>query len=361
MNTWIIILSLFSILGFIMSFVFFLKKGEFNKLFSVLIFMFAFNVLFNILYWTQLKTKLYAFFHMSYFIPLSLYGGLFYLYLKSIVTKKSISKKDIIHFLPFISTLILHSGYYFLKPSIKFQVFMEKKSLDYVIHVPYFEQLLVLILIIYTIIIYIKFRNTFKDDKDMNTWVRYTIIAFSGFTFSFIVYEVLMLTQVLKVEHDYIITIFSAIFIGIVTYLVSIYPAIFNGKSIKEIIPFIKYKKTGLSKEESLKLKSKLKEIIESDKPYLNCDLRLIHLAEMLGIPRHHTSQIINEHFNTNFFDFINQYRVLESERLLKLETQHYTMESIAYQSGFNNKVSFYKAFKKFNGVTPTLYRDQNA
>jgi AraC-like DNA-binding protein len=361
MNLWIIILIFFTVLGTAMSVIFFFKKGEFNKLFSILVFMFAFNVFFNILYWTQIQTKLYAFFHMSYFIPLSLYGGLFYLYLRSIVTRKKIISKDFFHFLPFVVTLILYSGYYFLKPAIKFQVFMERKALDYIIYFPYFEQLLVLILVVYTILIYIKFKEVFREDKDINTWIRYTIIAFSGFTLSFVAYEVLMLTKILKVEHDYIITVFSALFIGIVTYLVYVYPAIFNGKSIKEVIPFVKYKKTGLSKEESLKLKNKLTEIVEREKPYLNCDLRLIHLAEMLGIPRHHTSQIINEHFNTNFFDFINQYRVQESKRILSSEAGHYTMESIAYQAGFNNKVSFYKAFKKYNGVTPTVYKEQQS
>jgi len=361
MNIWIIILSLFSILGFVLSVIFFFKKEEFNKLFAILLFMFSFNVFFNILFWSQRGTKLYAFFHMSYFIPLSLYGGLFYVYLKSIVSRKSLTKKDSIHFIPFLLVMIFHGGYYFLKPSIKYQVFTERRSLDYIIQVPYLEQILVLVLVVYTIVIYQKFKNAFKNDKEMNVWVHWIIVGFAGFTLSFIAYEVLMLTKVLKVEHDYIITICSAIFIGIISYLVYVYPAIFNGKSIEETLPFVKYKKTGLHKDESMRLKERLIEIIETEKPYLNCDLRLIHLAIMLEIPRHHTSQIINEHFHTNFFDFVNQYRVMESEKLLKLEAQHYTMESIAYQSGFNNRVSFYKAFKKFNGETPTAFREQNS
>ncbi|MFY0604401.1 MAG: helix-turn-helix domain-containing protein [Flavobacteriaceae bacterium] len=361
MNSWTILLAFFSVLGFVMSIIFFFKKGEFNKLFAVLVFMFAYNIFFNVLYWTQLKTKLYAFFHMSYFIPLSLYGGLFYLYLKSITTRRNITKLDSLHFSPLFITLILYSGFYFLKPSIKYKILVEGTSLEYVIHFPYFEQLLVVILAIYTIAIYQKFKNIFQDDKEMQNWVRYVIFAFIGFTLSFIAYEVLMLTNILKVEHDYIITICSAIFIGVISYLVYVYPAIFNGKSIQEVLPFVKYKKTGLGKEESLKLKKDLITIIESEKPYLNCDLRLVHLAKMLNIPRHHTSQVINEHFDTNFFDFINQYRVSESVRLIKEDKSHHTMESIAYQSGFNNRVSFYKAFKKYKGVTPTVFKEQNS
>lgn len=359
MNSWIIILSLFCFLGLAVSLIFFFKKSEFNTLFSLLIFMFAFNMFFNILYWMQLESAFYAFFLFSYYIPLSLYGALFYLYLRGIVYKKRLTRKDAFHFIPVALTLVLYGGFYFLKPSIKYQVFAEKKIMDYIIHVPYYEQLLVIVLGIYTVAIFIKFRNSFPDDGELRVWVHYTILAFTGFTLSFVAYEMLMLTGVLRVEHDYIISILSALFIGIVSYGAYVYPAVFNGKSIQEVLPFVKYKKTGLGKQESVALKEKLIAIIESEKPYLNCDLRLIHIADMLDVPRHHASQIINEHFKAGFFDFINKYRVLESERIMQTDTVHHTMESIAYQSGFNNRISFYKAFKKFNGQTPAAYRAQ--
>ena len=316
--------------------------GQFlSNEYSLLLFMFAFNVFFNILYWTQLKTELYAFFHLSYFIPLSLYGALFYLYLKSITTGKKIGRIDLIHFLPFIITLVLHSGFYFLKPSIKYKVFIARRSLEYIIYVPYFGRFLVVLLTAYAIFIYVKFKGAFQDDKEMNIWIRYTMLAFVGFGLSFVMYELLVMTSVLKIEHDYMITALSAIFIGVVAYLVSVYPVIFNGKPIQKVLPFVKYKKTGLHKEDALRLKKHLERIMEEDKPYLNTNLRLINLAESLTVPRHHASQVINEHFSTNFFDFINFYRVKESEKLLKLEAQHYTIESIAYQSGFNNKREF--------------------
>lgn len=360
MNIWIIVLSFFSVLGVVLSIVFCTRRGVFNKIFALLLFMFSFNVFFNIIYWTQMGTRLYAFFHMSYLIPLSLYGALFYLYLKSITGKKN-TIKDVLHFIPFLMTMVLYSGYYFLKPSIKYQVFIEKKAIDYIIYIPYFGTLLVAILLSYGVLNYLRFRNVFKDDPELRTWTRCILFAFFGFTLSFLAYEVLVMTNILKIEHDYMITVLSVVFIGIVAYMVKVYPAIFNGKSIREVIPFIKYQKTGLKKKDSLLLKEKLVQVMKEEKPYLNCDLRLMHIAQMLEIPRHHASQVVNEHFDMSFFDFINQYRVVESEKLLTADIQHNTMESIAYQSGFNNKVSFYKAFKKFNGVTPTVFREQHS
>lgn len=358
MNIWVVALSLFSVLGLILSIVFYLKKGIYNKLFALLMFMFAYNVFFNIIYWTQMGTKFYAFFHMSYLVPLSLYGGLFYLYLKSI-TGKRIVTKDVVHFIPVAMTMVLYSGYYFLKPSIKYQVFLERKAIDYVIYIPYFGTILVALLLGYAIFAYFRFRHAFKDDIELKKWTQYILWAFVGFALSFVAYEVMVFTHVLKIEHDYMITVMSVLFIGIVAYMVNVYPAIFNGKSIREVIPFVKYQKTGLHKKDGIALKEKLVQIMEKDKPYLNCDLRLMHIANMLEVPRHHASQIINEYFQASFFDFVNQYRVIESEKLLTSQAEHYTMESIAYQSGFNNKVSFYRAFKKFNGLTPTAFKEQ--
>ncbi|MCB0372566.1 MAG: AraC family transcriptional regulator, partial [Muricauda sp.] len=74
-------------------------------------------------------------------------------------------------------------------------------------------------------------------------------------------------------------------------------------------------------------------------------------------IGRNNASQVINEHFNLSFFDFINKYRVEEAERLLE-SNQLMTITDIAFEAGFNNRVSFYKAFKKVHDITPTEYKD---
>nr|WP_247666498.1 helix-turn-helix domain-containing protein [Aquimarina sp. MMG015] len=72
---------------------------------------------------------------------------------------------------------------------------------------------------------------------------------------------------------------------------------------------------------------------------------------------RHNTSQIINEHFNLNFFELINKYRIEEAKELLKGEKhKKFNIIDIAYEVGFNNKVTFNKSFKKYNNITPSEY-----
>lgn len=60
-----------------------------------------------------------------------------------------------------------------------------------------------------------------------------------------------------------------------------------------------------------------------------------------------------------HFFDFVNSYRIDYAKELLRNSDQMktYTIEAIAEQCDFNNKVSFNKAFKKITGHTPSHFR----
>ena len=86
-------------------------------------------------------------------------------------------------------------------------------------------------------------------------------------------------------------------------------------------------------------------------------DINLNYLSESLGTSRHNTSQIINEHFNLNFFELINKYRINEASEILKMDTNNnLNIIEVAYEVGFNNKVTFNKSFKKHLATTPSRY-----
>ncbi len=102
----------------------------------------------------------------------------------------------------------------------------------------------------------------------------------------------------------------------------------------------------------------KLQRFMDATKPFKNAELTLPELAASLGISPNHLSQIINDKFGQNFFDFINSYRVKEAERaLLAPEHSHLTILAIAYDAGFNSKSAFNAAFKKHAGMTPSQFR----
>ena len=58
-----------------------------------------------------------------------------------------------------------------------------------------------------------------------------------------------------------------------------------------------------------------------------------------------------------NFFELINKFRVDEAISLLK-ENKLNSLQiiDIAYEVGYNNKVTFNKAFKKETSLTPSQF-----
>jgi AraC-like DNA-binding protein len=68
-------------------------------------------------------------------------------------------------------------------------------------------------------------------------------------------------------------------------------------------------KRKLISDEELIKIKTVLENLMDSQKPYLDSELNLIRLAEMLSVSTHHLSYVINTGFGKNFFQYVNEFR----------------------------------------------------
>lgn len=91
---------------------------------------------------------------------------------------------------------------------------------------------------------------------------------------------------------------------------------------------------------------------------YMNPSLGLDALAESLGVKATKVSHLINTYSDYNFSDHINNFRVAEAKKLLiHPDFSNYTIISIGLECGFNSKSTFYTAFKKFTGMTPSAWR----
>jgi AraC-like DNA-binding protein len=100
----------------------------------------------------------------------------------------------------------------------------------------------------------------------------------------------------------------------------------------------------------------KIDAMMRNQKPYLMPDITLDILAEKLSISARDLSMIINRHFDNNFYEFINSYRIEEAKKLLR-EDKAKTVTDIYLEVGFNSKSVFNTFFKKIVGSTPTQYR----
>lgn len=101
---------------------------------------------------------------------------------------------------------------------------------------------------------------------------------------------------------------------------------------------------------------SKLNRLIATEQYFLESDLSMQWLADRVKISPHHLSQILKEKLGKSFYDYVNEQRVGYARRLL-LEDLRRPIIDIALQSGYNSKNSFYNAFKRHAGTTPSEYR----
>lgn len=277
------------------------------------------------------------------------------MYAKRVVTSQKVRLKDAVHLLPLAFVFWCYSRIYFLPSEEKLQVLSLRKMGDYIYLSSYVVWIISACMIFYVLLTYFSFRDT-PIGQNKKRWLYWVLAAFSCYVLAMVSYFVISRLGMITTGKDYVIMYLIVFFVGVMTYFALMQPAIFEGLRIEQIIPFVKYKKTGLTTAHSLELKKALLLLMKKEQPYLNGNIRLDDLAEKLNISRHHMSQIINEHFDTNFFDFINSYRIETAKEFLDSEAPQ-TITDVIYASGFNNRVSFYKAFKRHTGETPSSFK----
>ena len=362
MNYWETIILFFSFQAILLSlFFFFRTKGEQhdNRVMAFFLLCFGYCIGYNVLFWSRLLfTPTFIHLNHSYLIPQGLLAPLFYLYVRGVIDRTKVSwSKDLWHFLPAILTLISFFPYYIQSLESKMTI-LQQGNIREIVFMPIpLGFSLSLIMLVYVAYIFTTYLKKYKEDLDIKIWLMTISGSFLACAISYLLYYLLNYSGVLETHHDYLITAFMALSVLIVSFFSFNQPEVFNGQPIEQLAPIFKYKKTGVSKNQSIELKQKLVDLMDREQPYLKSDLRLDELANMLGIPRHHTSQVINEHFDQNFNDFVNNYRIRFAIQLLEQENSPYHIKEIAYQSGFNNYVSFYKSFKKITGQLPKEYR----
>lgn len=102
----------------------------------------------------------------------------------------------------------------------------------------------------------------------------------------------------------------------------------------------------------------KLNDLMSRVKLYQDPDLHLDGLADSMGISTRSLSALINGHYEQNFYDFVNDYRVRDAQRQLQdpaLKSR--TIQRVFQDAGFSSKSTFNNYFKKVTGKTPSEYR----
>lgn len=118
-----------------------------------------------------------------------------------------------------------------------------------------------------------------------------------------------------------------------------------------------KYTRSRINEATAKEMCARLESYMTKEKPYLNNELGLKGLADKLNVSANQLSQLLNERFEKNFYDFINTYRLEEFiRRWSDPKNREFTILSVAFDCGFNAKTTFNTFFKKATGKTPTEY-----
>lgn len=106
-----------------------------------------------------------------------------------------------------------------------------------------------------------------------------------------------------------------------------------------------------------IRIGEKVKKLMDEE-VFVDSDLNLSMMAKSLDVQPYLLSKAINTCFKMTFPEMILDYRLRKAEQLLISSLgKVYTIEAIAYESGFNTLSVFYQAFKRKNRITPTQFK----
>jgi AraC-like DNA-binding protein len=227
---------------------------------------------------------------------------------------------------------------------------------------------------LYTILSYLEIR---KHQRKILAFASNTVEIDLSWL-EYIISSILLLSIVVTLYNVFFTSLPLNVFINCFL-LIIIYVVGYNSLKQKEIFPLDEIlrkeiiliedeeqsgelKKKIIPDSDLIKFKTKLIELMKIQKPYLDSELNLIKLAELINMTPHQLSYIINTGFNENFFQYINTYRVEKAKELLvKEEMDKLSILGIAFESGFNSKTSFNTTFKKITGQTPSEFKKRSS
>ena len=294
------------------------------------------------------------------------FGPLLFFYFKSLSENFRFQTKDLLHFIPNLLLVVYLLPMYSLDPSDKIRVMLHLDPSFYKSRYVIFI-LKMISLSVYAIMIgRLNYENKIWGDKSqksllvVNNWKRNVYRIFVSYVIVYLLYG-LSSSGLLGLSLSfltYLMVGIMGVMVFYISYMSYVQPSLFTNNLKHGGNIFIsKYQKSGLTEALSIELKENMINLFQEEKIFKQSNLNLEILSEKIGTTRHNTSQIINEHFDMNFFELVNKFRIEEAIEIFKNDTNHnLNIIDVAFEVGYNNKATFNKAFKKETNLTPTEF-----
>lgn len=376
-NFWATIILIGSVQGFFLAGYLFLKKE--NRVANTWLALLLTAVSLHLLEYAADITGLTLQFPVLIAITyplLFLMGPFYYAYCRNLLEPaQAFSYRSFLHLIPALTVLLLMLPFYTMDAEAKLQSLKQMTNGES-LKIPVAQLVFMGCHVIQTVAyLFASYKFIVKKEselKDVSSdalvikkldWLNQFNQWFSVyFLFYFILVVLLSFLNKYQVQVDYVLLLAMAVSMYAIGYAAINNPEIF--KALPEVdIKINQPESETLSVDSKIQerfpeLKAQLLMLMDVDKPYLKSDLKISDLAGLLSVPSYQLSQLINNEFLVNFYDFINKYRVEEAKKLLMADTLNYKVLSIGYEVGFNSKATFNRVFKKFTNLTPTDYRE---
>ncbi len=355
--------------GLFLSILFVLKKGVFNRLLSVLLFLMTL-MLFD--FFSAYSLVSLNFPHLlDISVPLGLLVGPVLYFMGQHLLNRKLPRSFWLHLLPFIVFSINQGFYYAQSGGFKYNSFITSRGLDLIpmeekvvfstdpLGIRYKIGLFTAIsLTIYAVIIirtlvgfYTKNKLVFWHAKDsISNWIKKLGILFIG-VLLYVIFNTVVEGDNPNTEYV------MALILTAVIYFIS-FEAMQSASIISKKDVLLKYRKSRVPLELRDRLKRQIQLHMDADSPYLESNFSLKKLAENIGAHPNYVSQTLNGEFGQSYHEFVALYRIAAAKKYLRdPKLLNTNIEQISEMVGYNSKASFNKAFKALTGQTPFQFR----
>ncbi len=322
--------------------------------FGILVLLFSLSLLQGLL-----EESIHAF-NARFPIPMDFglaFGPLAYLHVLYIKDPlKAFRVSDLAHFLPsfILDGILFTSGFLYIRSNMEWAY----ENIPLIQSIGLTLALVDLIqLSIYTVLIYrvsSEAKMVLRDFEAVKKWLKTLVVLWCVLIGFLLIAVPVALFYVDRFDdNSYLIYKPMGVFKALCIYLLGYFYLLKYAKKVEtyaERIGNFKFTKSDL-----IQKKDKILNALEKDKLYEDPSITVAKLAGHLGLPINSLSRMINETLNTNFNDLINQYRVQAfKSRVLAPDSHKYSILGLGQEVGFRSKASFYRAFKKETGMTPS-------
>ena len=301
-------------------------------------------------------------FHVFRYFQLELLYGIgpaLYFYTKSITDREfKFSRKDFIHFIPVVLEFLFYrtafyrlgaDGMYESPPHPYTSIYLAEQW-GGILSITVYTILSLRILYLYQG--WLKQQYSNLEKRSLN-WLKVPVIVYSGFWIGWN-----LLTEVDRFVFDKTLkeAYFLPAFVGLaaVTYWIG-FKGYLRSQTGVSGDPKSTSKKTG--QEYDAELAERLTMLMENEHPYLDPDLDLSGLSDLLDKNPRQVSHTINQSFSKNFYEYVNHYRIEAfKKRMQEPGREKLTLLGHALECGFKSKSTFNEVFKKATGKTPSQY-----